>query len=128
MALMSLTQTTPWRVNPLAMTIKSLKDLLMPNLMDLLKTTFSRTETCFTSTQVILTTSGRAYRTSSTGVVERSIAPHEVKEAQVAQEHEFVRKIMQWKLTCQARIEALSDKAYILKRRADAMIERAKRK
>jgi len=55
-------------------------------------------------------------------------APHEVKEAQVALEHEFVRKTMQWKLTCQARIEPLSDKTYILKRRADAMIERAKRK
>ena len=55
-------------------------------------------------------------------------APHEIKEAQVAQEHEFVRKIMQWRLTCQARAEPLSDKTYILKRRADAMIERAKRK
>lgn len=65
---------------------------------------------------------GREYENVS------KFAPHEVKEAQVANEHEFVRKIMQWKLTCQARIEALSDKTYILKRRADAMIERAKRK
>ncbi len=65
---------------------------------------------------------GREYENVS------KFAPHEVKEAQVAQEHEFVRKIMQWKLVAQARIEALSDKSFILKRKADAMIERAKRK
>lgn len=55
-------------------------------------------------------------------------AKNEVKVAQVLQNNQVAQKISDWRLTAQSRLESLTSKEYNVRRKADCLIEKGKRK
>lgn len=56
------------------------------------------------------------------------IMKYEIKLAYILNENELARKINDWKLNAQSRIDFLKDKAYNIKNKADCLMEKGKRK
>lgn len=58
----------------------------------------------------------------------QQIAKHEMKVAAILQENEVATKINEWKITAQARVDLLQAKEYNIRRKADCLIEKGRRK
>lgn len=58
----------------------------------------------------------------------QQIAKHEMKVAAIIRENEVASKINDWKIMAQARIDLLQNKEYNIRRKADCLIEKGKRK
>lgn len=56
------------------------------------------------------------------------IAKHEIKVAAVLRENELAQKIDQWKAVAQSRLAHLENREYNIRRKADILIEKGKRK
>ena len=55
-------------------------------------------------------------------------AKHETKVATILRNDEVARKINEWKLTAQGRLENLKSREYNIRRKADILFEKGKRK
>lgn len=55
-------------------------------------------------------------------------AKHETKVATVLRNNDLARKINEWKLTAQGRLENIKSREYNVKRKADILFEKGKRK
>ena len=55
-------------------------------------------------------------------------AKHEIKVGIISQDNPILKKVIDWRLTAQGRMESLENKEYLLKRKADCLIEKGKRK
>ena len=55
-------------------------------------------------------------------------AKHETKVATILRNHELANKINEWKLTAQGRLENLKSREYNIRRKADILFEKGKRK
>lgn len=53
---------------------------------------------------------------------------HEIKAASVLLENEVAQKINEWKIIAQSRVDFLQNKEYNLRKKADCLIEKGKRK
>ena len=53
---------------------------------------------------------------------------HEMKEATVIRENTVAKKIHEWNSVAEARVSSLKSKEHIVRRKADCLIERGKRK
>ena len=53
---------------------------------------------------------------------------YDIKAATIIREHDLARKINEWKLTAQGRLEPLKSREYNIRRKADILIEKGKRK
>ena len=56
------------------------------------------------------------------------IAKHEIKVANILRTNDLARKINEWKLTAEGRLEPLKSREYNVRRKADILIEKGKRK
>lgn len=56
------------------------------------------------------------------------IMKYEIKLASILNENELAKKINEWKMNAQARVDYLKDKAYNIKNKADCLMEKGKRK
>ena len=56
------------------------------------------------------------------------IAKHEIKVASILRTNDLARKINEWKLTAEGRLEPLKSREYNVRRKADILIEKGKRK
>lgn len=56
------------------------------------------------------------------------IAKHEIKVARVLQENSLAKKIDEWKTVAEARLANLVQREYNVRRKADILIEKGKRK
>lgn len=56
------------------------------------------------------------------------IAKHEIKVATILKTNDLARKINEWKLTAEGRLEPLKSREYNVRRKADVLIEKGKRK
>jgi hypothetical protein len=56
------------------------------------------------------------------------IAKHEIKVATIVRTNDLARKINEWKLTAEGRLEPLKNREYNVRRKADILIEKGKRK
>jgi hypothetical protein len=54
-------------------------------------------------------------------------AKHEVKVATILRNDEIARKINEWKMTAEGRLENLKNREYNVRRKADILIEKGKR-
>lgn len=57
-----------------------------------------------------------------------TINKHEIKMATILNENQLASKINEWKMQVMSRINMLESKEYTVKRRADCLIEKGKRK
>jgi hypothetical protein len=55
-------------------------------------------------------------------------AKHEVKVSTILRNNELARKINEWKMTAEARLENVKSREYNIRRKADILIEKGKRK
>lgn len=53
---------------------------------------------------------------------------HDIKVATIIRQHELARKINEWKLTAQARLEPLKGREYNIRKKADILIEKGRKK
>jgi len=58
----------------------------------------------------------------------QQIAKHEMKVAAIIRENEVASKITDWKIVAQARVDLLQNKEYNIRRKADCLIEKGKRR
>ena len=58
----------------------------------------------------------------------QQIAKHEMKVAAIIRENEVASKINDWKIVAQARVDTLQNKEYNIRRKADCLIEKGKRR
>lgn len=58
----------------------------------------------------------------------QQIAKHEMKVAAILKENEVAAKINEWKITAQSRIDLLQNKEYNIRRKADCLIEKGRRR
>ena len=56
------------------------------------------------------------------------IAKHEIKVARVLRNNDLAQKINDWKLTAEGRLENIKSREYNIRRKADILIEKGKRK
>ena len=55
-------------------------------------------------------------------------AKHDVKVATILRNHELANKINDWKMTAEGRLENIKSREYNVRRKADILIEKGKRK
>ena len=53
---------------------------------------------------------------------------HETKVATVLRNHDLARKINEWKLTAESRLDRIKNREYNIRKKADILIEKGKRK
>ena len=53
---------------------------------------------------------------------------HDIKVATIIREHELARKINEWRLTAQGRLEPLRGREYNIRKKAEILTEKGKRK
>ena len=58
----------------------------------------------------------------------QQIAKHEMKVGAILKENEVAAKINEWKITAQSRIDLLQNKEYNIRRKADCLIEKGRRR
>lgn len=58
----------------------------------------------------------------------QAIAKHEVKYSRVLVENELADKIDEWKITAQGRLESIKSREYNVRRKADILLEKGKRR
>lgn len=56
------------------------------------------------------------------------IAKHEIKVAKIIRSNELAYKINEWKITAEGRLENVKNREYNIRRKADILIEKGKRK
>lgn len=56
------------------------------------------------------------------------IAKHEIKVAKIIRGNELASKINDWKITAEGRLENVKNREYNIRRKADILIEKGKRK
>ena len=58
----------------------------------------------------------------------QQIAKHEMKVAAIIKENEVASKVNDWRIVAQSRVDLLQNKEYNIRRKADCLIEKGKRR
>jgi len=53
---------------------------------------------------------------------------HEIKVAKILRDHDLARKINEWKMAAEGRLEPLKSREYNIRRKADILLEKGRRK
>ena len=56
------------------------------------------------------------------------IAKHEMKVARILRNNDLARKVNEWKMTAEGRLEPLKNREYNIRRKAEILMEKGKRK